>query len=176
MAELSTLARPYAKAVFELAQAQGKLADWSEKLAAIAAVAATPEVRALMGSPLVTEGKLSELVVEAGKLDEAGANVVRLLTVNRRLNTATMIAEQYETMRAEAENRIDVEVASASELSADQKDKLSAALAKRLGCEVRLECRIEPDMLGGAVIRAGDLVIDGSLQAELQRLSHSLAH
>lgn len=176
MAELSTLARPYAKAVFELAQAQGKLADWSETLAAIAAVASTSEVKALLGSPLITDAKLSELVVEAGKLDDAGANVVRLLTANGRLNTASMIAEQFEALRAEAESRVDVDVASASELSADQKDKLAKALAKRLGREVRLDCRIEPDMLGGAVIRAGDLVIDGSLQAELQRLSHSLAH
>lgn len=176
MAELSTLARPYAKAVFELAQAQGKLADWSDTLAAISTVASTSEVQALLGSPLVTDAKLSELVVEAGKLDEAGANLVRLLASNGRLNTAGQIAEQYEAMRAEAESRVDVEVASANELSADQQAKLASALAKRLGREVRLDCRIEPEMLGGAVIRAGDLVIDGSLQAELQRLSHTLAH
>ncbi len=176
MAELSTLARPYAKAVFELAQAQGNLADWTDTLSALAAVAGTAEVQALLGSPVVTDKQLSDLVIEAGKLNESGANLVRLLAANHRLHTAAMIAEQFEAMRAEAENRIDVDVASAAELSAEQKEKLAAALAKRLGCEVRLECRVQPEMLGGAVIRAGDLVIDGSLQAELQRLSHSLAH
>lgn len=176
MAELSTLARPYAKAVFELAQAQNQLADWSDTLAALAAVAATPEAQALLGNPHVGEAKLTELLTEAAKLNDAGANLVRLLASNRRLNTAGAIAEQYEAMRSEAENRIDVDVVSANELSADQQDKLSAALAKRLGREVRLDCRVEPEILGGAVIRAGDLVIDGSLKAELQRLSHGLAH
>lgn len=176
MAELSTLARPYAKAVFELAQSSNQLAEWSETLAALAAVTATSEVRALIGNPHVSEARLSELVAEAGKLNDAGTNLVRLLAGNGRLHTATLIAEQYEAMRAEAENRIDVDVVSASELSADQQDKLSTALAKRLGREVRLACSVEPEILGGAVIRAGDLVIDGSLRAELQRLSHGLAH
>ncbi len=176
MAELSTLARPYAKAVFELAQAEGKLSDWSESLASLAAVTAAEEVKALLGNPHVTDAKLAELVTEAGKLDAAGANLVRLLAANRRLHAAGLIAEQYEAMRAEAEGRVDVDVVSASELSGEQQDKLAKALTKRLGREVRLECRVEPELLGGAVIRAGDLVIDGSLKAELQRLSHSVAH
>ena len=112
----------------------------------------------------------------AGGLDEAGKNLLSLLVENRRLNTAPAIAEQYEALRAAAENRVDVDVVSASELSQAQQDKLSAALAKRLGRDVRLSCSVDAELLGGAVLKAGDLVIDGSLKADLQRLASAVTH
>lgn len=177
MAELSTLARPYAKAVFERAQAEGKLAEWSDTLANLAAVVAVPEAAQLIGSPKVSDEQLVEVVAAAaGGLDEAGKNLLSLLVENRRLGTAAAIAEQYEAQRAAAENRVDVDVVSASELSQAQQDKLSAALAKRLGRDVRLSCSVDADLLGGAVLKAGDLVIDGSLKADLQRLASAVTH
>ncbi|MDX1496654.1 MAG: F0F1 ATP synthase subunit delta [Salinisphaeraceae bacterium] len=177
MAELSTLARPYAKAVFERAQAEGKLAEWSEMLASLATVVTVPEAKQLIGSPKVSDAKLVEVIgAAAGGLDEAGKNLLSLLVENRRLNTAPAIAEQYEALRAAAENRVDVDVVSASELSQAQQDKLSAALAKRLGRDVRLSCSVDAELLGGAVLKAGDLVIDGSLKADLQRLASAVTH
>lgn len=177
MAELSTLARPYARAVFERAQADGKLAEWSETLASLAAVVAVPEARQLIASPKVSEDKLVEVLSAAcGGLDSAGANLMRLLVENRRMLTAGAIAEQYEALRAAAENRVDVDVVSATELSDAQQDKLVAALAKRLDSDIRLHCTVDAELLGGAVLKAGDLVIDGSLRAELRRLAHAVTH
>ncbi len=177
MAELSTLARPYAKAVFERAQAEGKLAEWSEALNALAEVTEVPEAAQLIGSPQVSEGQLADVIGAAcGGLDDAAKNLLQLLIENRRLSAARAIAEQYEALRAAAENRVDVDVVSATELSQAQQDKLAAALKQRLNSDVRLSCSVNPELMGGAVLKAGDLVIDGSLRADLQRLAHAVTH
>lgn len=177
MAELSTLARPYAKAVFERAQAEGKLAEWSDTLARLAAVVAVPETQQLVASPKISEERLVEVLTAAcGDLDATGVNLLQLLVENRRVQTAGAIAEQYEALRADAENRVDVDVVSATDLSDAQQDKLVAALKKRLGRDVVLNCSVDAELLGGAVLKAGDLVIDGSLRAELRRLATAVTH
>ncbi len=178
MAELTTLARPYAKAVFGLTGDDKSRAAWSERLAALAEVVAHEEVRDLLGNPRVETEQLVALVTAAaGKaLDGEGENLVRLLAANRRLTLVAEIAAIYERLRAEAEGIVDVEVISAQPLEKAQQDKIAAALGKRLGREVRLHCREDESVVGGAVIRAGDLVIDGSVRGQLERLSGALVH
>lgn len=180
MAELRTLARPYAEAVFELAG--DDLAAWSEALDALAAIAGNEDVAALIGNPRVDDGALAETIVAiAGDaLKKAGgdraANLVRLLAENDRLRLLPEIAAQYADLRAAAENRVDVEVRAAGELGEAQRKALAAALEKRLARQVSLSYTIDENLIGGAVIRAGDLVIDGSVRAQLARLGRDMAH
>lgn len=182
MAELRTLARPYAEAVFELAQAGDSLPAWSEALDTVAAIVSNEDVAALVGNPGVDDRQLAEAIVAiagealSGVADGQAENLVRLLAENGRLRLAPEIAAQYAALRAEAENRVDVEVRTAAELGDAQREALASALEKRLARQVSLSCTIDEGLIGGAVIRAGDLVIDGSVRAQLARLSQSLAH
>lgn len=173
MAERITIARPYAKAVFKLAQSQKRLSQWSEALALAASVVVDPRVGALLSNPAITAEQLAGLVTEVGgeRLDEQARNLIATLAANRRLGYLPEIAARYEQLRADAERTIEVTVTSAVELSAAQKSHYAEALAKRLGREVRLSCVTDPALLGGAVVRADDLVIDGSVRAGLAQLA-----
>ncbi len=173
MAERITIARPYAKAVFKLAISQKRLPQWSEALGIAAAVVADPRVAPLLNNPAVSAGQLVGLVTEVGgtRLDEQARNLVATLAANRRLGYLPEIAARYEQLRADAERTVDVTVTSAVELSAAQRTHYADALAKRLGREVRLSCHTDPSLLGGAVVRADDLVIDGSVRAGLAQLA-----
>ncbi len=181
--ELLTLARPYAKAVFELARETKTLAPWSESLAALSVAVSDARLEALIGSPALSRDQLAELLL--GVLDTAGLSkapqwqqlrsLVRLLAENRRLPVAPTIAGMYEAMRAEAESRIEVEITTAVKVASTQADYLSAAISKRLARTVEIQWNMDENLLGGAMIRAGDLVIDGSLKGELQRLSQTLS-
>lgn len=176
MAEKSTVARPYAQAVFELAQEQGALAPWGEMLAAAAQVGADPTMRRLLASPQVTRQQVADLFVEVcgDALDAPGRNLVRVLADNHRLDLLPEIGQQFAALRATAERTIDARCASAFELSEQQQASLAAALTKHLGRDVRLECAIDKTLIGGAVIHAGDLVIDGSASGRLSRLAGQL--
>jgi F-type H+-transporting ATPase subunit delta len=176
MAERTTTARPYAKAIFALARQGNKLAATSAGLIRSAEVVVDPRVHALLGSPHVTAAQLAELVngVAGDTLDENGRNFVSLLAQNRRLGFLPEIAALYEQMKAEVENAVDVEVTAASPLSADQESRYAAALQKKLGRSVRLRTKVDGSLLGGAVLKAGDLVIDGSIKGRLERLATEL--
>lgn len=176
MAELSTVARPYAQAVFEIAQEQGNLAAWSDMLAAAATVSDDPAMQQVLASPGITREQVADLFVEVcgDALDDGGRNFVRVLADNHRLGLLGEVAAQYATLRAEAERTIEATVASAFELSEAQQQKLAGALKERLGREVRLTCEIDKTLIGGAVIHAGDLVIDGSALGRLGRLAGQL--
>ena len=178
MAEIQTLARPYADAVFELAEANGELEAWSTALAALAAIVSNDDVAAIMGNPAIADSKMAEAIigVAGSDLNAGGANLVRLLVENGRLRATPAIAELFEKRKAEAENRVDVQVTSAVELSQEQQAALKKSLEKRLARSVRLSFEQDEQVIGGAVIRAGDLVIDGSLRAQLDRMQTVLAH
>ena len=173
MAERTTTARPYAKAIFALARQGNTLAATSAGLIRAAEVVADPRVHALLGSPHVTAAQLAELVtgVTGAGLDEYGRNFVSLLAQNRRLGFLPEIAALFEQMKAEVENAVDVEVVSATTLTPDQESRYAAALQKKLGRSVRLHTRVDGSLLGGAVLKAGDLVIDGSIKGRLERLA-----
>lgn len=173
MAEKATIARPYAKAAFAYAQQHKALPRWSEALATASAVVADSRVAPLLGNPHVTPQQLVGLIAEIGgeRIDENARHFFETLAVNRRLNVLPDIAVMFEVMRAEIENVADVEVTSAVELNEAQKQRLGTALRKRLKRDVRLHCSVDPTLIGGAIVRSGDMVIDGSLKARLGRLS-----
>lgn len=172
MAELSTLARPYAKAVFELARDTSRFGDWSNVLRGLSDAVSDPSVSAAIGHPAVGKGQLSQALIEAigGKIGEDGSNLLRLLIDNGRLKLAPAIASEYEALRAEAEATIDVEITTASAVAPAQLTALVDAISQRLSRKLNVTTKVDESLIGGAVIRAGDLVIDGSSVGELERL------
>jgi F-type H+-transporting ATPase subunit delta len=177
MAEATSLARPYAKAVFELAQEKGAFNDWSERLQALAQVTENETVRQAIATPSVDKKQLVDAILAAaGSEDEETRNLVALLAENGRLTAVSEMAEQFDALRAEAEKITQAEVVSATELSDSQRDAIAARLKEKLGTEVTLTTSIDESLIGGAIVRAGDLVIDGSVRAKLERLASSLTH
>lgn len=178
MAERITIARPYAKAAFADARAGQALETWSQALAVAAAVAGDARVKPLFGSPHVTPEQLAALFTDIGgaAFSAAMKNFIATLAANRRLGFLPEIAATFEQLRAEHERSVEVTVTSAVELSQAQRDRIVAALQKRLNREVRLHCELNPALLGGAVLRADDLVIDGSLAGGLSQLASAVAH
>ena len=176
MAERATIARPYAKAAFEYARGANDFAAWSQALARLAEIVADPRVAALTKSPQWSAEDVANFVIDiAGASLNAGLqNFVRVLAENRRLLLLPEIAAHFELLRAQFENTVDVEVVSAVPLDAAQTEKLKHALDKRLKAQVRMKNSVDSSLLGGAVIRAGDLVIDGSLKGRLERLRTEL--
>lgn len=176
MAETNTIARPYAQAAFDLAQEAGDLQGWSTMLQTIAAVVVNEDIQALIGNPEVDSQVLADIIIElcGESLDDRSRNFVRVLAANKRLNVMPEIAEQYEQHRAEAERTVEAEVTSAFPLSEAQQQQLIAALNKRLGREVTLVTRTDDRIIGGAVVRAGDLVIDASVTSQLEKLANTL--
>jgi len=176
VAERATIARPYAKAAFEYARDANALAAWSEGLKAAAEIVADPRVTPLTKSPAWAASDLVSLItdVAGGKFDAGMQNFVRVLAENRRLLLLPEIAAHYEVLRSAVENTVDVDVVSAVPLDAAQADKLKEALSARLKRKVRLQNSVDATLLGGAVVRAGDLIIDGSLKGRLQRLATEL--
>jgi F-type H+-transporting ATPase subunit delta len=176
MAELSTLARPYAKAVFELARDEGKLAEWSTLLAGIATAVQDKSVAAAIGHPAIGRGQLADVLVQVmgGDTTAEGKNLLRLLAEYNRLKLAPAIAEQFEALRAEHERRVEVEISTAAPVEAAQQQALVAAVKKKLNRDVNVEWKIDASLIAGAQIRAGDTVIDGSISGELARLRQAL--
>jgi F-type H+-transporting ATPase subunit delta len=177
VAERATIARPYAKAAFDFAQAAHTLAEWSQGLRLAAEIVADTRVAALVKDPERTPADIAGFItsISGTKLDAGMQNFVRVLAENRRLLLLPEIAAQFAALRAEAESTVDVEVVSAVALDAAQSDKLGKALTTRLKRQVRMQNSVDASLLGGAVIRAGDLVIDGSLKGRLERLGTELA-
>ena len=178
MAEATTIARPYAQAVFQLENDSGKLAGWSEVLTLLDAAVNDEAVSALISNPNVSGDQLVELLsaICGSKLDKEGKNFLKVLAENGRLNVISEIAANFDELKAEAEKTVKAEVVSAFKLTAPQQAKLEAALKKRLGCEVEINSTVDKSILGGAIIRAGDMIIDGSITAQLDRLSSDLGH
>ena len=178
MAERATIARPYARAAFAYARKGNALAVWSDALNSAAVVVSDARVRKLIGNPKVSTAQLLDFVADllGGKLDGNVRNFFDELLRNRRLGLLPEVASMFEAMRAEEEKIADVHVTSAVALDDAQRQRLSAALKKRLQKDVRLHCDVDASLIGGAVIRSGDFVIDGSLRARLERLSSAMTH
>jgi F-type H+-transporting ATPase subunit delta len=145
-------------------------------LAAAAATVGDQRVIKLLSSPRVQPADLVELIAEASNADERGRNFLNTLAQNRRLAVLPEVAAIYEELRADVENVTDVHVTSAVKLDEGQRTRLAAALKKRLKRDVRLHCEVDAGLIGGAVVRAGDFVIDGSLKARLERLAAQIMH
>ena len=177
MAESITVARPYAQAAFDEARKIGNLKAWSETLQAIAQATLNADVRAVITSPRVIPSQLEALMLalSGGEVTVAEANFIKLLTENQRLTILPEIVAHFESLRAEEEKSVDVLVTSAFDLNETQKQKIVAALKKRMGREIRLRSEVDNKLLGGAIIRAGDKVIDGSARSQLAELANALA-
>jgi len=176
MAELTTLARPYAKAAFEFAQAANQLQSWYEALEVSAAVAAQEQVKkALAASALSAQQKASVFVQVCGdQLDEKQQNFIRTLASNKRLALLPYIKELFARMKAQQEKTIDVEVTAAYELPVDLINKLAQALSAKLDRNVSVHSSVNKSLLGGVVIHTGDTVIDGSVRGRLAKLAEAL--
>ena len=176
MAELSTLARPYAKAAFEYAREHNALAQWSEQLLTTAAVAADEDMAAVLSNPSLTNEQQAQTMIDVCG-DVLGAemkNFVSILASNNRLTLLAEISSQFELFKANYEKSVDVEVISAFDLNDATTAKLADVLGKKLEREVKVSTSTDKDLLGGVLIRAGDLVIDGSVRGRLNKLAEAL--
>jgi F-type H+-transporting ATPase subunit delta len=176
MAERATIARPYAKAAFAVAREQGTLGRWSRWLETAREVVLSDEFQRLERSPGVSTAQLEALIADicAVDLEDSGRALLRLLTENGRLDFLPEIAARFKELEAEDRNVAEVEVVSATALDERQQERLAAALRTRLNREVRLSCAVDPALIGGAVVRSGDMLIDGSLRGKLERLETEL--
>jgi F-type H+-transporting ATPase subunit delta len=178
MSDFITAARPYAKADFETAQAGSSLAAWSEALALLAAVIADKDLKTVLDSPAMAAAEKGEIVIDICKdqLSDTSRNLVKVLAENARLVLLPEIAKLYEMFRAEAESKIEAVVTSAYVLTDAQLQAMTGALKKKLGSDVTLVTEIDKSLIGGVIIKAGDLVIDGSAKARLASLAKALTH
>lgn len=176
MAELTTLARPYAQAVFELANSQNKLADWSGTLNNLVEMMNQAEVAALADNVKVSKQQLTAVLTDlcGSQISDPGKNLLALLIENGRLVLLPEITAVYEVLRAEAEQTIEAEVITAFPMDKAQADKIATALKARLGREVKINATVDKSVLGGAIIRAGDMVIDGSVSGRLSKLDQAM--
>lgn len=177
MAETSTVARPYAKAAFEYARDHKALDGWADILVKLGRVAAVRDVQKLLVHPGLTAERKVAILLELAEVDtdEAARRFLETLGAKNRLPALTAIAEQFERLRAELEQRVDVTVVSAYPLDDKQQNKLAGALQKRLNREISITTQVDPALLGGVILRAGDTVIDGSVRGRLTRLSDALS-
>ncbi|NQY25572.1 MAG: F0F1 ATP synthase subunit delta [Piscirickettsiaceae bacterium] len=176
MAEAITIARPYANAVFSIANEKGELKTWSDLLAVFAQCVADPKMQSIISSPAVSDEQVITLIADiAGELMSVDArSTLALLAENNRLQLLGDIAVIFEELRAEAEQVITADVTTAQKLTVAQTESISDALKKRLGRDVTLNTTVDESLLGGAIIRAGDLVIDGSALGKLNRLANAI--
>jgi F-type H+-transporting ATPase subunit delta len=171
MSSSLTLARPYARAAFALARAHDQLAQWSTQLGIAAQLALDARVHALIG----VEDAVS-LVLPPDASDPAFVQFLSVLADNGRLSLLPEITALYAQQRAEVERVVKAKITSAAALSPGEMARLHIALRKRFGREIELTTAVDPDLIGGAVIDAGDIVIDGSIRNKLARLESALAH
>jgi F-type H+-transporting ATPase subunit delta len=177
MAQPLTIARPYARAAFEMAAADGTQGAWAEKLAFAAEVAAEPRVIALFGDPRLLPQTLGSLFLRSGEPADSGfARFIGVLADNRRLRELPEIAALFEQMKRDAEHVLKVHVRSAVPLDDGEAARLVEALKRRFNSDIQLERSVDPSVLGGAVIDAGETVIDGSLKSRLAKLETALTN
>lgn len=177
MQQNTTQARPYATAVFELAQAESDLAAWSEMLRLLNLIVSDSQMQRLLNDPRLDSEFLADFVLDisAERLSEAGRNFVRVLADAGRLSLAPQIYQLFEQRRTESEGVVDVEVVSAYQLEQHEQDKIAAVMAKRFGKKINISARIDGSLIGGMVIRTGDSVIDASIRGKLRQLGSELA-
>jgi F-type H+-transporting ATPase subunit delta len=176
MAELITLARPYAKAVFDAAQDQKAIDHWDQALAFVATVAADKEVKNILANPGLSEQRKAELFIDCFEepLPEALRNFLLILAENKRLGLLPAVSDLFRLYRADLERTVSLEVSTAFELTTEQQQKLIDALSKKLERKVELETSVDQSLIGGVIVRTGDLVIDASVRGKLARMARAM--
>ena len=170
MAEHTTSARPYAKAVYALATGAGNVDSWSGALELMA------NMQKLLDEPQLSKAQKGDLMLKvvSDKLDQQQQNLVRLMAENGRLQALPEVLHQFENFRAEAEGKVEAEVISAFALTTEQEQALTAALKSKLGQDVSVTTSTDESLIGGVVIKAGDTIIDGSMKSQLESLALTL--
>ena len=178
MSSLTTLARPYAKAAFELALAEQSLAGWDDMLELASAIVTEESMAGLLENPDVSRDQVVAIITDAAgdSFNERFRDYLSVLSINDRLQLLPQVGALYRKLRQKAENRLSVKIVSAVPLDDDQAGLLKEALARRFECEIELDNEIDAGVIGGAVVYAGDQVIDGSLLGRLNKLSTSLVN
>ena len=176
MAELSTLARPYAKAAFEYALAQNDLGGWSKQLTTAATVVASDALKKLLGSPSLTAEQRAQTLLDVcgDELGDKARNFIRVLAENKRLELLPFIQAQFEELKANQEKSVDVDVVSAFALDTELTQRLAQALRGKLQREVTVNASVDSALIGGVLVRAGDVVIDGSVRGRLEKLAQAM--
>ncbi|MCH8500945.1 MAG: F0F1 ATP synthase subunit delta [Aliidiomarina sp.] len=175
MSEYTTVARPYAKAAFDFAVEQGALDKWHGMLAFATEVVENADIVTFLNGASSLAHQSDVFIGICGEqLDTNGQNLIKVMATNERLKALPEVLRLFADMRQEYEKEVTVEVTSAMDLNDAQKAKLSAALEKRLERKVKLNCSVEPSIVGGLLIQAGDMVIDNTLRSQLKRLASSL--
>lgn len=176
MAEPRTLARPYAEAVYRLAEASGKLADWSDMLANLAKVSTDAQISAAMGDPNLSAAKVAGMFIAilAGRLNGEAENLVRVLAENRRLEVLGEIATQFEVLKNEREGTVEAEIVSAFPMNQAQLQALLAQIETKTGKRVKPRISVDAKLIAGVRVVIGDKVIDGSARAQLAALEAAL--
>lgn len=181
MSEITTVARPYSKAIFEHALASAQLGEWSNILLILAQTVSSVEAMAFINNPASTAEQHIQLLLAVvpslsdSKENQGILNLINLLAINKRLMLLPEIVILYEALKAEQEKTLAANVVSYSALSSAQQERLVQSLSKRLQRKVSLQVVVDPSLLGGAMISAGDLVIDGSVRGQLNKLGAILA-
>ena len=176
MAEVTTIARPYAEAVYRIAKQGGSLDKWSQMLEFAATAVADPQMRAVIGNPKLTaeQQKKVFLSICGQQLDESGVNLINLLQENRRLSVLPAIREQFESLKALHGGLLEAEIFSAFALTDAEKQELVSRLETKFTRKVEATVTIEPELIGGIRIVAGDVVIDASVRGQLQNMAFTL--
>ncbi len=174
--ELTTCARPYAKAAFEYARQASVLNEWAQMLSLCAGVSRDDKVQQMLGNPGMSGAQQADVFLSLceGELDSHGMNFIRTLSEHRRLSLLSEIELLFVQLKAEEEKAQDVDVVSAFPLTETQQNQLAEKMKARLGCSVRLNTEVDSDLIGGVIVKAGDLVIDGSLRARLAKLADTM--
>ncbi len=176
MADLTTLARPYAKAAFEVALESDDLEKWSTMLSLTATLSSIDAVSAVLSSPTLAADDLAKVLIDlcGDELDQKGQNFIRLLAENKRLKLLPEISSIYEILKANQQKSVDVEITTAFEVSSEASDRLASALKQRLQRDIQLTSKVDQALIGGALIRAGDTVIDNSIRGKLNKLAEAM--
>ena len=176
MAEYTTSARPYARAVYARATETSSVESWGEALALLAAVAADASMQEILDKPQLSKEQKGEIMLKvlSDKLNQQQQNLVRLMAENGRLRALPEVAHQFEIYRAEAEGKVDAEVISAFALTSEQEQAITEMLKSKLGRDVSITTSTDESLIGGVVIKAGDIIIDGSMKSQLESLAITL--
>ena len=177
MADYTTVARPYARAVYQKATETSSVDSWSEALGLMAAIVDDTEMCSLVDNRKMGGEQQAELMLKvvADKLNEQQQNLIKLMAENGRIKALPEVAVQFEVYRAEAEGKVEAEITSAFKLTAAQEKSITKTLKAKLGREVTITTTIDESLIGGVVIKAGDTIIDGSMKSQLESLALTLS-
>ncbi|MGD2117662.1 MAG: F0F1 ATP synthase subunit delta [Chromatiales bacterium] len=175
-AEISSIARPYAEAIFATATESGKLDNWSDMLQLLASIVGDASMTNVIGNPAIDRGSMSKLLLDitGDNLSEQGQNLVKLLVQNDRVAVLPEIAAQFEALKNQSQGAIEVVVTSAFDMNSAQEQLLADALKKKFNKNITISSKTDTSLMGGIHIKAGDMVIDGSIKGQLHQLANEL--